>query len=186
MKKIGILALQGDTNHHLEKMKRIGEEGVLIQTVNDFEGIEGMILPSVEPTVLQAFFAQNELLFAFSELLQKKIPLFCTGASFGILAREGGCENSFQVLNVAIDRKKEVKHQVSNCSVTGLDTKLFPAIFLRPYQITAIGKKIQILATLPENEMEIIAFRQENIVVTTFHPEFSKDARMHEYFLTMM
>lgn len=57
-----------------------------------------------------------------------------------------------------------------------------PAIFIRAPKILAAGKNVEILA---KHGDEIVAARQDNMLVTNFHPELTDDLRVHEYFLKM-
>jgi 5'-phosphate synthase pdxT subunit len=42
---------------------------------------------------------------------------------------------------------------------------------------------VDVLASLPDGT--VVAARQRNMLVTSFHPELTEDARFHRYFLGM-
>ncbi len=55
-----------------------------------------------------------------------------------------------------------------------------PMTFIRAPYIAEAGEGAEILA---ETGGHIVAARQENQLVTAFHPELSEDLRVHRYFL---
>lgn len=58
----------------------------------------------------------------------------------------------------------------------------FKAIFIRAPLILEVGENVEVLA---KSDDHIVAARQDNILVTSFHPELTCDKRIHEYFLSM-
>jgi 5'-phosphate synthase pdxT subunit len=60
----------------------------------------------------------------------------------------------------------------------------FHAIFIRAPLIESVGKGVEVLARLDDGT--IVAARQGNLLVTSFHPELTNDARFHRYFLGYM
>jgi 5'-phosphate synthase pdxT subunit len=60
----------------------------------------------------------------------------------------------------------------------------FPAVFIRAPLIEKVGPGIEILARLPDGT--IVAARQGNILVTSFHPELTDDLRFHQYFVEII
>ncbi len=80
-----------------------------------------------------------------------------------------------------------------------LETKLideltYKAVFIRAPVIVDISEDVEVLATVRTNrisaeacecvgnENSIVAARQGNILVTSFHPELTKNSRWHRYF----
>lgn len=53
-------------------------------------------------------------------------------------------------------------------------------IFIRGPYLTDLGGEVEVLAIL---EGRIVATRQENIIVTAYHPELSNDSTFITYFL---
>jgi 5'-phosphate synthase pdxT subunit len=52
--------------------------------------------------------------------------------------------------------------------------------------IESVGGGVEVLARVEKNDQEVIvAARQENLLVTSFHPELSNDDRFHRYFVKM-
>ena len=59
----------------------------------------------------------------------------------------------------------------------------FPGVFIRAPIITQTTQPVDVLAKLPDGKY--IAAQQNNLLVTSFHPELTHDSRMHEFFLAM-
>ena len=61
---------------------------------------------------------------------------------------------------------------------------LFEAVFIRAPAILNIGKDIKIIAKSDDNIP--VAVRHNNILGTSFHPELTRDLRIHKYFKEMI
>ena len=59
-------------------------------------------------------------------------------------------------------------------------SKEVPMTFIRAPYISEVGPKAEVLS---EVDGHIVAARQDNQLVTAFHPELTQDTRVHEYFL---
>ena len=49
--------------------------------------------------------------------------------------------------------------------------------------ITLAGRSVEVLGTTQEG---IVMAREKHLLATVFHPELVSDARVHEYFLSMI
>jgi 5'-phosphate synthase pdxT subunit len=58
------------------------------------------------------------------------------------------------------------------------------AVFIRAPLIRRAGPGVDVLAQLDDGS--IVAARQGRLLVTAFHPELTDDARMHNYFLSLV
>ena len=52
MKKVGVLALQGDFEAHSRALARVGAEPVLARTASDLDGLDGLVIPGGESTTM--------------------------------------------------------------------------------------------------------------------------------------
>ena len=57
-----------------------------------------------------------------------------------------------------------------------------PMTFIRGPIISSVGEGVEILATVDD---QIVAAQEKNMLVTSFHPELTDDARLHQYFINM-
>ena len=68
-----------------------------------------------------------------------------------------------------------------------LDSKnpVFNGIFIRsPRILNLLSPEVEILAYDSTNE--VVAVKQNNIMVTSFHPELTDDTRWHNYFIQLL
>ena len=56
-------------------------------------------------------------------------------------------------------------------------------VFVRAPMITRVGAGVEVLA---EHDGNVVAVRQGNVMATAFHPEMTRDNRVHKYFLSMI
>ncbi|MNE93727.1 Glutamine amidotransferase subunit PdxT [compost metagenome] len=57
------------------------------------------------------------------------------------------------------------------------------AVFIRAPLISEVGPEVEVL-TVYNNE--IVTARQDNLLVSSFHPELTEDYRLHQYFADMV
>ena len=63
----------------------------------------------------------------------------------------------------------------------------FPCVFIRAPAIVTVGREATRLATIVYNKEEIVvAAKQGSLLVTCFHPELTKDRRIHQYFINLV
>ena len=56
-------------------------------------------------------------------------------------------------------------------------------VFIRAPKIERVGPEVEVIATEGE---EPVAVRQGKIMAATFHPELSRDSRVHQAFLDLV
>jgi 5'-phosphate synthase pdxT subunit len=91
---------------------------------------------------------------------------------------------SFGLLDVTVRRNAfgaQVHSFEHDISFEGLDTP-FHAVFIRAPVVTRMGEDVCVLSKLDD---KIIAVRQGNLLGTSFHPELTRDDRIHKLFLSM-
>ena len=67
--------------------------------------------------------------------------------------------------------------------IAGLDKGTYDAVFIRAPLIETVGDNVIVLSTLLDGT--IVAARENNMLATSFHPELTRDLRLHAFFLTM-
>ena len=86
-------------------------------------------------------------------------------------------------LNITVERNAFGRQRESfeaNLSIPALGNEPFRGVFIRAPIVKQVSSKVEVLSKL---EDRIVAVKQENILGTSFHPELSGDARLHEYFV---
>lgn len=189
-KIIGILGMQGAIAEHQEILLQIPHtKTCIVKTAKDLDCIDGLILPGGESTAI------GKLLdyFSLKEILQQKIisglPVFGTCAGLILLAKniENQTNTHLATMDITVKRNgygSQLDSFSTNLLIPTIDKNMpIPLVFIRAPYITETDKDVQILATL---DNKIIAVRQKNMLVSSFHPELTCDLRFHQYFLSMI
>lgn len=189
-KIIGILGMQGAIAEHQEILLQIPHTKTrIVKTAKDLDCIDGLILPGGESTAI------GKLLdyFSLKEILQQKIisglPVFGTCAGLILLAKniENQINTHLATMDITVKRNgygSQLDSFSTSLLIPTIDKNMpIPLVFIRAPYITKTDKDVQILATL---DNKIIAARQKNMLVSSFHPELTNDLRFHQYFLSMI
>ena len=189
MKRIGILALQGNFAAHARMLKRIGAQALEIRRGDQLyqEGmpeIDGLVLPGGESTTMLNLIAQTDLLTPISAFAASGKPIFGTCAGAILLAREvlNPSQNSFGLLDITIERNaygRQVDSHIKS-ALTSLAGGPMEAVFIRAPRIVRLGAGVEVVAAI---DGEAIFVREANIFAATFHPELTTDERSHRLFL---
>lgn len=188
MKKIGVLALQGAFKEHINIIKSLGHEAIEIRKAEQLDDIDGIILPGGEST------AMGKLLddFKIKEVLVNKInngmSVWGTCAGMILLAAEldGDEEAHLKVMDIKVKRNaygSQLDSFISKEVIEEVSDKEIPMVFIRAPYIVDIGENVDLIHKVNGN---IVAARQGNMIVTSFHPELTDDSTFHEYFINMI
>jgi pyridoxal 5'-phosphate synthase pdxT subunit len=180
--KIGVLALQGAFQEHLDTLRSIGVEGVRVREPADLEGISGLIIPGGESTTMRLGIERWGLRESLLDLATSGAPLFGTCAGMIVLAREiaGGEPPILPLLDVTVERNafgRQLDSFETDMSVPVLGDKPVHGVFIRAPIIERTGPDVDVLATLEDGR--IVAVRERNVIATAFHPELAGETRFH-------
>jgi len=186
MKRVGVLALQGAFIEHIAMLQKLGVQAWPVRLPSDLEGAEGLIIPGGESTVMSKLMVEYHLLEPLERLARGGLPIFGTCAGMILLAKDAiGLDlPSIGIMNIEVRRNafgRQLDSFETELSVPALGDKPFPAIFIRAPWIEQVGPEVKVLACLPDGRA--VAARQENLLVSAFHPELTDDLRLHAYFL---
>ena len=188
--KIGVLALQGAFAEHIATLEKLKTEAVPIRLPHQLEGLDGLIIPGGESTTITKLMVHYKLKNKIIELAKTGFPILGTCAGMIILARElshSGGVKSTGVMDIKVNRNafgRQVDSFEADILVPALGKKPFTGVFIRAPLIESVGKEAQVLARL--NDGTIVAARQGNLLVCSFHPELTDDTRFHHYFLNII
>jgi pyridoxal 5'-phosphate synthase pdxT subunit len=83
-------------------------------------------------------------------------------------------------------RRNAFGRQVASAEVDlpipALGSEPFPAVFIRAPWIERAGAGVEALAS---REGHLVFVRQKNVLGSSFHPELTRDDRLHRYFVDM-
>ena len=182
--KIGVLALQGDFREHADILKRLGVEPVEVRTVENLEGLAGIIVPGGESTAIGNLMISSGLLDGIRSFFYKGGPVWgtCAGMVLAASATTGPRQPLLGLMNALVERNgfgRQVHSFERDIEVEGFDEP-FTGVFIRAPFFEDVGPGVEVMS---EIDGRVVAARGENILVTAFHPELTGDPRFHEYFL---
>lgn len=184
VKRIGILALQGDFAEHKAALERAGAQAVEVRLPHQLEDLHGLIIPGGESTTLRKLADMYGLMQPLREFAQHH-PTWGTCAGAIVLAREIlGQEAHLGVMDIKVQRNafgRQINSFVTTLSIGGDD---YQAVFIRAPLIVSVGAGVDVLAQLDDGR--IVAAQQGHLLATSFHPELTDDVGFHHRFLNMI
>jgi len=181
--RIGVLAIQGDYAAHAEALAEAGAEPVEVRKPSQLVGLDGLVLPGGESTTMLKFLGKHHFFEVLQEFCRTK-PVFGTCAGAILLAREvlSPAQRSLGVLDAAVERNAYGR-QIDSAIVTA-ETSLpggpLEMVFIRAPRIVSTGAGVEVLA---QREGFPVLVRQGRVMAATFHPELSRDRRVHRLFV---
>lgn len=185
--KIGVLSLQGGVIEHIKSINALGFDAVEVKTLKDIEDINGLILPGGESTAIGKILRETGMLAKLREKILLGLPVWGTCAGMILLAKE--IENDdithISVMNIKVRRNaygRQIDSFKTEDVIKSVSDNPIPLVFIRAPFIVSVGDDVEVLHKLKEN---IVAAKQNNILVTSFHPELTENIQFHKYFISM-
>ena len=182
---IGVLALQGSVAEHLKMIRSVNKKinAVPVKTIDELASVDGLIIPGGESTTLRKLMDDFDLFTPVRERIVAGMPVWGTCAGLILLAnRVEGELPYFSLLDAEVKRNAYGRQIDSFVTEGDFDGMYINMVFIRAPQITRVGDGVEVLA---EYGGKPVAVRQDTILATAFHPEMTKDNRVHKYFIGM-
>jgi pyridoxal 5'-phosphate synthase pdxT subunit len=189
MKKVGVLALQGDFAAHGAALERAGAEPVFVRERSQFADLDGIVIPGGESTTMLKLLHYDELFEALMEFGRRK-PVFGTCAGAILLASDVShpAQESLGLMDLSVERNGYGRQIDSRVAEIDPDPDFarrtapgkLEAVFIRAPIIRRIGSGAKVLARYAGDPVLV---EQGPHLVATFHPELTADLRVHELFL---
>jgi 5'-phosphate synthase pdxT subunit len=187
---VGVLALQGDFREHIEMLKMLGVEAREIRFPGQLDQVDGLIIPGGESTTINKLFDKYGFRKKLHEFYESGKPLFGTCAGLIVLAKKAkGEENQLGLIDIDVERNAygrqidSFEQKISLNLNHSAEKKDFNSVYIRAPKIIRKGDGVKVLGMHDE---EIVLARQENVLVSSFHPELTDDTRIHKYFIGMI
>lgn len=184
--KVGVLALQGAADLHLEALGRVGAVGTAVRRPHELADVDGLILPGGESTTMSMMLDAAGLTEPLAERLDAGMPVLGTCAGLLLLAAEvadgRADQRCFGALDIGARRNAYGPQSESfeaELPVAALGSEPITAIFIRSPIVERTGADIEVLAVLDGSP---VLCRQGRAWGCTFHPELSGDLRLHRLF----
>jgi pyridoxal 5'-phosphate synthase pdxT subunit len=183
---VGVLALQGAFVAHQRALEAAGATTRQVRQPADLAGIDALVMPGGESTTMSRLLTTSGLFDDVKALVSDGLPVFGTCAGMILLATEvidGRPDQlSFGAIDMSVRRNgygRQVDSFESDLDVVGFEAP-FHAVFIRAPKVVSIGANVEVLA---EYDGVPVVARQGRVMVASFHPELTADARLHARFL---
>jgi 5'-phosphate synthase pdxT subunit len=182
--KIGVLALQGAFKEHIEVLEKLGVNGVEVRKKEDLIDLQGIILPGGESTTIGKLLIELSIKDTLKKMISEGLPVFGTCAGMILLAKSitGDKKVHLGVMDITVKRNaygRQLGSFQCKASLKGIGDDV-DMVFIRAPYIEKVGEGIEVLAEIDGN---IVAARNKNILVTSFHPELTSDFKVHKLFI---
>jgi len=210
----GVLCLQGSSEPHLARLAELHADGTLaappraVRQRRDLDGLTHLILPGGESTTIRHLLDLFELT---DELVARHragtLALFGTCAGAILLGQDDGTRPRRLGLLDATLARNAYGRQVDSFSAelslelpaargggddrresaSTAEPTAFHGVFIRAPRFVRIGAGVRVLATRavePGKERGAGAVAAPGLLAGTFHPELTRDLRIHRWFVT--
>lgn len=184
---IGVLAMQGAYEEHINILQDLDVSPVEIRNKNDLQNIDGIIIPGGESTTMGKLIRTLDIYNDLKEKIESGMPVWGTCAGMILLAKSICNDDTVHLGTMDI----EVKRNAYGRQLGSFNTKSkvkdigedIEMVFIRAPYIENIDDNVEVLSVVDNN---IVAAKENNMLVTSFHPELTSDYRVHKYFLKMV
>jgi 5'-phosphate synthase pdxT subunit len=195
--RIGVIAIQGNVEEHVESLRSALKQAnrqadiIKIKHTGIVPTIDALIIPGGESTTVGRFMEREGIASEIRNASKKGVAIMGTCAGLVLLAKHGDeqVKKTDQALlglmDIKVNRNSFGRQKESFESMICFDglKEPFRALFIRAPSIIDCGKGVEILS---KYNGIIVAAKQDNLLALAFHPELTDDPRIHHYFLKMI
>ena len=181
---IGVLALQGGFQKHIDVLHQLDVDSQAVRLPSDLNFIDGLILPGGESTTQTKLLHSSGLFTAIRSFGYKK-PIFGTCAG-SILMGESASDfdhETFGFVPVHIIRNAYGTQTDSFSGSFEFMNHQVRSLFIRAPKIEVSSDDVRVLSVLDQDPV-VIQYR--HYLMSTGHPELLDESAIHEYFCTML
>jgi 5'-phosphate synthase pdxT subunit len=187
--RVGVLAVQGDIREHVEAIRGVGGEPVLVRLPADLAGLDALVLPGGESTAMRRLMDRYGLREPILEMARRGAPMLGTCAGMILLANRltDGQPPVLGLLDVAVERNaygRQLDSHEADVDMPALGDEPMHGVFIRAPVVAEAGPQVEILAR--DAQGRPIAVRQGRVLATAFHPELTEDRRLHRLLVELI
>lgn len=189
MRRVGVLALQGDFEAHRRALAELGVEAPEVRTAAELGSLDALVIPGGESTTMLKLLGSENLLEPLGAFGRER-PIFGTCAGAILLARqvENPSQPSLGLVDISVQRNAYGRQVDSRVARVRLESDFarrsgrdeIEAVFIRAPIIRRTGDGVRVLARY---QGDAVLVEQGRHLVATFHPELTSDRFVHRYFL---
>ena len=185
---IGVLSLQGSVCEHTAMLKKIKDiEPIEVKSLEALKMSDGLILPGGESTTISKLLHDFGLFSTLRKRIENGMPVWGTCAGMILLAKNiVGEKPHLGVMDITVRRNaygRQIDSFEEECTIPSVSKQKIPLVFIRAPWIENAGENVDILCRLKGH---IVAAKEKNILVTSFHPELTDCTLFHQYFVKMV
>lgn len=175
--RVGVLAIQGGFQRHVEHLVEAGAEPVEVRRPADLADLDGLILPGGESTTITMGIESASLADPIREHCRSGRPVLGTCAGMIVSGRD-----HLDLIDITTKRNafgRQLASFEDDIAVRDVVEGTIRAVFIRAPWVESTGEGVEVLAEISGHP---VAVRQGNVTALSFHPELTPDNRIHEWF----
>lgn len=184
---VGVLALQGAFLEHEKMLEKLNVDFIEIRKKEDLKThIDALILPGGESTTIGKLLKDLDIYEDLKLMIQQGLPTFGTCAGMILLAKKLYNDDTVHLGLMDIEVKRNAYGRQLGSFVVNQDFQnmgTIPMVFIRAPYIQSVKENVEVFCVVNDN---IVGARQDNMLVTSFHPELTSSTKVHEYFINMI
>lgn len=176
--RIGVLAVQGGFQRHVEHLDQAGADPVEVRLPADLENLDGLILPGGESTTIVMGIESAGLAEAIKAHHEAGRPVLGTCAGMIVAGRE-----HLNLIDITTKRNafgRQLASFEDEIEVEGIVDGNIRAVFIRAPWVETTGPGVEVLSEVRDHP---VAVTEGNVTALSFHPELTPDNRIHEWFV---
>ncbi len=188
---IGVLAVQGDVREHLVALERAGARVSTVRRPAEVEEVDGLVIPGGESTTIDKLVRVFDLQQPLRERIGSGMPVYGSCAGMIMLADRltdaAAGQQTLGGMDILVRRNafgRQVDSFEEDLHIRELGGEPVRAVFIRAPWVEEAGESVEVLARVEHGPAagRIVAARQGDLLVTSFHPEVTGDHRVHAWF----
>lgn len=186
--RIGVLDIQGSVEEHIAHLEKLpGVTPVRAKTEEELLSLDGLIIPGGESTAIAKMLKTFGILEPLKKRIRDGLPVYGTCAGMILLAREiEGEDSHLGIMDIRVRRNaygSQMDSFVAEMPLPTISERPLPLVFIRAPYIVEHGEAVEVLSQV---DRKIVAARQGNMLVSSFHPELTDSTDIHRYFCHMV
>ncbi|HMT31265.1 MAG TPA: pyridoxal 5'-phosphate synthase glutaminase subunit PdxT [Dermatophilaceae bacterium] len=191
--RVGVLAVQGDVREHRLALESLGATVVPVRRPAELHGIQGIVIPGGESTVIDKLLRAFDLFDPLRAALRRGLPAYGSCAGMILLADrivDGTADQqTLGGIDITVRRNafgRQVDSFEQDLAYAGWSAPV-RAVFIRAPWVEQVGQQVEVLAEVAIGGVtHPVAVRQGALLATSFHPEVTGDHRVHRQFLDIV
>ncbi len=192
---VGVLAVQGDVREHLVALESGGAAAVTVRRPAEVAAVDGLVVPGGESTTMDKLVRAFDLQQPIRDRIAAGLPVYGSCAGMIMLAdrlADGAAgQQTLGGMDILVRRNafgRQVDSFEEDLHIRELGGEPVRAVFIRAPWVEEAGEAVEVLARVEDGPAagRIVAARQRNLLVTSFHPEVTGDHRVHQLFVDIV